>query len=148
MRPTRYSGGFAATTAYTPVTQQLTPLFPSKTPTSMGNDWAIETKLTLGTGTDEILNFQQGGLVAHGERRHDRRAAGRNDVPADRPSLRHDPQRARTTRPDQASGRRMGDGRSVDVAGQRAPAVGLESQGRQTGDRKTSRFAYLRSFTG
>jgi arabinan endo-1,5-alpha-L-arabinosidase len=26
--------------------------------------------------------------------------------------------------------------------------VGLESQGRQTGDRKTSRFAYLRSFTG
>ena len=34
-------------------------------PPSQNADWAVETKLTIDTGENEILNYQQGGIVAY-----------------------------------------------------------------------------------
>jgi hypothetical protein len=34
-------------------------------PPSQRGDWAVETRLTLDTGTDEVRNYQQGGLVVY-----------------------------------------------------------------------------------
>jgi hypothetical protein len=34
-------------------------------PPSQHGDWAIETRLTLDTGENDVLNYQQGGLVAY-----------------------------------------------------------------------------------
>ena len=34
-------------------------------PPSQHGNWAIETKLTLDTGVNEVLNYQQGGIVAY-----------------------------------------------------------------------------------
>ncbi|MDT4997165.1 MAG: hypothetical protein QOD45_1233, partial [Pseudonocardiales bacterium] len=44
--------------------QSTAGLFLRRAPSQHG-DWAIQTQLTINTGTDRILNFEQGGLVVY-----------------------------------------------------------------------------------
>ncbi|MDT7577066.1 MAG: hypothetical protein QOH17_3399, partial [Pseudonocardiales bacterium] len=149
-------------------------------PPSQHGNWAIETKLTLDTGTREILNFQQGGLVVYV---NDDLFTRLSDVaiwdtrqtefgkemvyagstvnggtivgpPGATTYLRivHHFDARHNEHELRAWTKRAGGvwemGGVWTLPGNAHVQVGLESQGRQTGDRKTSRFAYFRSFTG
>jgi len=148
-------------------------------PPSQQGDWTIETRLSINLGEDEILNFQQGGLVTYANDDlftrlssvaiwNTRQTEFGKEMPyAGRLSsggtivggagattyLRivhhfdatHDEHelRAWTKR----EGGRWVKGGVWTLPGEAHLQVGLVSQGRQTGDRKTSRFDYFRSYT-
>jgi hypothetical protein len=148
-------------------------------PPSQQGDWAIQTKLTLNTGTDEILNFQQGGLLVYVNddlfTRLDNVAIwntrqtefGKEMVYANRTSnggtivgppgettylrIVHHFDAANNEHELRAWTMREGGswvmGGVWTLPGDEHLQVGLVSQGRQTGDRKTSVFDYFRSYT-
>ncbi|MFN2561574.1 MAG: family 43 glycosylhydrolase [Jatrophihabitans sp.] len=149
-------------------------------PPSQQGDWAIETKLTLDTGTDEILNYQQGGLLVYVNddlfTRLDNVAIwntrqiefGKEMIYAGRTSnggtivgppgattylrIVHHYNAARGEHELRAWTMREGGhwvhGGVWTLPGDAQLKVGLVSQGRQTGDRKTSVFDYFRSYIG
>jgi hypothetical protein len=147
-------------------------------PPSQQGNWAIETKLTLDTGTDTILNYQQGGLVAYvnddlftrlsnvaiwntrqtefgKEMIYAGRAVNGGTIvgpPAETTYLRivHHFDAAHNEHELRAWTKREGGvwekGGVWTLPGDAHIQVGLVSQGRQTGDRKTSVFDYFRSY--
>jgi hypothetical protein len=149
-------------------------------PPNQQGDWAIETKLTLDTGTDEVLNYQQGGLVVYvnddlftrlsnvaiwntrqTEFGKEMPYAGRAQnggtivgAPGETTYLRivHHFDAANNEHELRAWTMRAGGmwvkGGVWTLPGDAQLKVGLVSQGRQTGDRKTSRFDYFRTYTG
>jgi len=149
-------------------------------PPSQTGDWAIETRLTIDLGENEILNFQQGGLVTYvnddlftrlshvaiwntrqTEFGKEMPYAGRVQnggtivgPPAETTYLRivHHFDATNNEHELRAWTKREGGqwvhGGVWTLPGDAHLQVGLLSQGRQTGDRKTSRFDYFRSYTG
>ncbi len=148
-------------------------------PPSQTHDWAIQTKLTLDTGTDEVLNFQQGGLVVYvnddlftrlsnvaiwdtrqTEFGKEMPYAGRTSnggtivgPPGATTYLRIVHHYDAATNEHQLRAWTMREGGSWvhggvwTLPGNEQLKVGLVSQGRQTGDRKTSVFDYFRAYT-
>jgi hypothetical protein len=149
-------------------------------PPSQHGDWAIETKLTIDTGENEVLNYQQGGLVTYvnddlftrlshvaiwntrqTEFGKEMPYAGRVQnggtivgPPAETTYLRivHHFDATNNEHELRAWTKRQGGewvkGGVWTLPGESHIQVGLISHGRQTGDRKTSRFDYFRTYTG
>jgi hypothetical protein len=148
-------------------------------PPSQRGDWTIETRLSIDLGENEILNYQQGGLVTYVDddlftrlshvaiwntRQTEfgkempyagRLVSGGTIVgpPGATTYLRivHHFDAANNEHELRAWTKREGGvwvkGGVWTLPGDAHIRVGLVSQGRQTGDRKTSRFDYFRSYT-